>query len=52
MKDLYEKLGGTFGNRQIMLQMSIADRLSRQCGDLSHYLRTSEPVNAGERTID
>jgi hypothetical protein len=31
--------------------LSIADRMSRQCGVLSHYLRTSEPVSARGRAI-
>uniref|UniRef100_UPI00260597FA spore germination protein n=1 Tax=uncultured Metabacillus sp. TaxID=2860135 RepID=UPI00260597FA len=26
--------------------VSIADRLSHQCGDLSHYLRSTEPLSA------
>ncbi|NUH86477.1 hypothetical protein HUN92_22900 [Bacillus firmus] len=29
--------------------VSIADRMSRLCGVLSHCLRTTEPVNAEER---
>ncbi|NMO79410.1 hypothetical protein HHU08_20935 [Bacillus sp. UniB3] len=31
--------------------MSIANRLSRQCGVLSHYLRTSEPVSAEKEPL-
>ncbi|MGM0843673.1 MAG: helix-turn-helix domain-containing protein [Bacillota bacterium] len=31
------------------LILSIADRLSHQCGDLSHYLRSTEPFSAGVR---
>lgn len=34
---------------QIFLNLSIADRVSQQCGGLSHCLRTIEPLNAGKR---
>jgi restriction system protein len=40
----------TFINEYIN-RLIIADRMSRQCGVLSHYLRTSEPVSARGRAI-
>jgi hypothetical protein len=32
--------------------MSIADEMSRLCGVLSHYLRSSEPVSARGKAIE
>lgn len=49
--DVVTDLRNLAGSIETLVFVSIADRLSQQCGDLSHCLRISKPVSAGERAI-